>query len=305
MSPRKMYTIPDSIINKTYKMKIIRSRLLMKSVLLLILVLLNLNSGICQKIKSSGFLKETRNEYIFMNQESQLIIKKNPWKMSLSGKDGMIRFTEERAPSFLVEDKWVSMVRADKVILQEENYVKMQASFSSGEKVIVEVKSVSDNGFNIIINCEDLKVTEIRGVTTLNPVEEVYGFGEMWNGRVSQRGQSFDLWDRTGTPDECAYMPYYVSTNNYTFFLNYGGNVNFDVGQSHSGELIFQLPYNTLDMTLVSGNSVASAVQNCLAITGLPVRPPRWSFEPWFWLMQDPDLPGGSINTLTGEHLLV
>ncbi len=49
-------------------------------------------------------------------------------------------------------------------------------------------------------------------------VEEIYGFGETWNKHLAQRGRALEIWDEAGTPDQCAWMPYFVSTNNYVFF---------------------------------------------------------------------------------------
>ncbi len=112
-------------------------------------------------------------------------------------------------------------------------------------------------------------VTGIKGAEKLHPVEEIYGFGETWDGHLAQRGQAFQIWDRSGTPDECAWMPYFVSTENYAFFLNYGGRVRFDVGRSNAGILSFEMPARELEYTVVLGDNIASSVQHVVSLTGI------------------------------------
>jgi alpha-D-xyloside xylohydrolase len=222
--------------------------------------------------------------------------------MTFYGDDKKVHADDVVRPSFLVDGEWIKVERFVKFEKQNENMVKIEFLLEGGATGSMLISNLKDLGFKINVVCNDVKVKAIRGVTSLAPVEEIYGFGEMWNGRVAQRGQSFDLWDQSGTPDECAYMPYYVSTNNYVFSLNYGGNVNFDVGQSNSNELVFQADTAVFDITLITGNSLAEAVQNFQKVAGLPSAPPRWAFKPWFWLMGDPNKPGADINTLKGEH---
>jgi alpha-D-xyloside xylohydrolase len=276
-----------------------------RSILILFLMYVSADKIHGQKISLNVFLRETPGEYIFINQKTQLVIRKEIWNLRLIGEDGIVRFIEGKAPAFLINDKWVTLSRTERLVSRDEKRAILQVSLSNGTKASAEVESLSNFGFKIIIKPEKNEASALRGIIALNPVEEVYGFGEMWNGHVAQRGQSFDIWDKAGTPDECSYMPYFVSTNNYAFFLNYGGMVSFDVGQSNANELVYQAPAPFFDITLVSGNSIASSVQNFLTIAGMPAKPPRWAFEPWFWLMSDPDKPGESINTLRGEHFIV
>ncbi len=277
----------------------------LRSLIVISILISQMSDILSQNTQQTGFLKENKTEYILVNLKSSLVIKKDKWITSLLNSDGKICYSEGASPAFMINDKWVSVTRPKKVISSGQNNVSLQLSLSNGENASVDIKGLGDNGFNLVFKYDKIKISAIRGITRLNPVEEVYGFGEMWNGHVAQRGQSFDIWDKPGTPDECSYMPYYVSTNNYTFFLNYGGRVSFDVGQSNSTELVYQAPCSSLDITIVAGKSIANAVQNFLGLTGLPSCPPRWAFKPWFWLMHDPDKPGASINTLRGEHFIV
>ncbi len=256
----------------------------------------------CQK--NDHFFKESKLDYSFNNEKSRLSITKDEWKIVLFGEDGNERFTENRPPSFLIDGNWESLTKVEEILSVENNSVSMNASLSNGSIMLVEIKSLSPDAFNIVLKSKDSDIISFRGSNFLKPVEEIFGFGEMWNGHVAQRGQEIQIWDVKGTPDECAYMPYYVSTSNYAFFINYGGLVSFDVGKASPEELNYEAPTSYLDFTLVAGNSIASSVENFVSVTGLPAAPPRWAFEPWFWLIHDPEQPASSMKTLKGEHLI-
>lgn len=256
------------------------------------------------------------------NVFQELIIDKASWNIRVINNENESVFANGGPYSFYVEGRWVEVKddkerAGNKLVIKGDTLLEMKVDDITFR---LSVKKTSDYAYNIQINSPTHEIEKSSGVVTLNPVEEIYGFGEMWNGQVAQRGQSIKIWNRIGTPDECAYMPYYVSTNNYAFFLNYGGLVNFDVGKSRSDELIFDATSNGIDINIVLGESIASTVKNFFSIFGMPAKPPRWAFKPWFWLMADPFSPGdggssfypykiyvqpeGRLNTLKGEHFI-
>lgn len=246
-------------------------------------------------------LEETPSAFRFTNRGAVLVIERAAWKLRVSDAAGRERFAEASAPALQVAGDWHVVTKIERVQSTAEGLV-LKAVLSNGTAVDGRVGSFGDHGFKLSLRAPSSTVTAVRGATAMQPVEEIYGFGEMWNGRVAQRGAAFELWDRGGTPDECAYMPYYVSTQNYAFFLNYGGRVRFDVGQRRADQLTFEAPASELDVTIVVGASIPETVRHFLKQVGLPQRPPRWTFKPWFWLMADPDQPGSKITTLKGEH---
>ncbi len=252
--------------------------------------------------QTSQLVVGNSSEYRFRNIKAELVVDKAAWHLKLIDEDGNVQFEETKAPSFLIDHEWVSLLKVERIEEMGDNKVRLYIVLSNQEKASAELEKIGEYGFKIIIRAQGQNVSAIKGFARLRMEEDVYGFGEMWNGHVAQRGQSFDLWDHVGTPDECAYMPYYVSTNNYAFFLNYGGRVSFDVGQKRADEIIYNAPTDQFDILLVSGKSIPNAVRNFLEINGLPAVPPRWTFKPWFWLMSDPDQPSAPIETLKGEH---
>jgi alpha-D-xyloside xylohydrolase len=233
--------------------------------------------------RAAGFFEDRPDEVRLHNGDATLVIARAAWRMALLGADGSPHFREELAPEFSTPDGWSALGAVVRLEPAGDAAVRLEVKLSRGGLAQVDVSKFGPNGFRILARSRAGAVTAVRGATKLGVVEEVYGFGEMWNGHVAQRGQAFDLWDKGGTPDECAYMPYYVSTANYAFFMNYGGKVHFDVGRNRADRIAFEAPASELDLTLVSGASIANTVENFLRPIGLPRRPPRWAFQPWFW----------------------
>ncbi len=249
-------------------------------------------------------LQDAPGVYRCQNDNAVLTIQQNPWRLRLSGLDGRDQYVEADAPAFRIRGEWTALARTTDAAPTADGGIRIGLELANGVHAHADVTPYGEAGFRVLIHAEGRDISGVRGSADLRPVEEIYGFGEMWNGHVAQRGQAFDLWDKSGTPDECAYMPYFVSTANYALFLNYGGRVHFDVGQHRADRITFEAPASELDLTLVRGDSIPSTVRSFLTTMGLPQRPPRWAFQPWFWLMSDPAHPGGKIDTLKGEHFI-
>ncbi len=247
-------------------------------------------------------VEHLENCMVIHNMNASLRIEKHPWKVSLLDSRGTVQFSEEQPPQFLMGDQWESVAGINEIVTGGVEGVELVLSLSSGQKVSARVGKEGPSGFRIMLDPGNAK--GVRGWNLLHASEEVYGFGETWNGKFAQRGEVIEIWDHVGTPDECAYMPYYVSTRNYTFFLDYGGRVSFDIGQAHTGQLRYEAATGILNYVIVSGESLATAVKNHLSVTGLPSMPPEWALKPWFWLMGDPAAPGMGIETLRDYHFM-
>ncbi len=271
---------------------------------LIIVLLLSIGTLVKgQQTESLPFVKEEYNSFQFCNNKAKLIISKETGRVQVADNNGDIHYAEYRKPSFLIDGQWITPNNYK--LLGTKGEKAVLSVFSTNNcQINLSVEKASDSGFNLKYYCEEGTISEIKGTVKLNPVEEIFGFGENWNEHLAQRGQKIKIWDKSGTPDECAWMPYFVSTNNYTFSIDYGGEVNFDVGQRKTDELTFDFLSDELSYTILIGDDLASSVQNFVALTGMPSKPPRWSFEPWFWLMTDPDIPEGDVSTLYGEHFI-
>lgn len=245
--------------------------------------------------------KVTENEVIIFSPKANLIINKEQWLISLQNEKGKILFEEAESPSFLLDSTWFHLSKIDKIIKLDDQTIKLT---QFNKNVIATVQLINNNAFRIKIELSGLNPTAIRLVNKLKDREEVYGFGEMWNGKVSQRGNIIELWDKNGTPDKCAFIPYYVTTENYTYFLDFGGLVNVDVGKTYPDKIVLEAPAASISILLTTGNSISEAVKNYLKVTGIPSLPPRWAFKPWFWLFSPESQPKGDINLMTQEDIL-
>ncbi|MCK5774792.1 MAG: hypothetical protein KAH25_01380, partial [Bacteroidales bacterium] len=256
---------------------------------------------ICIFLLFTDCSNQNKNQFTFNLKNADLIINKDVWKIQFEG-EGQQYFEESRPFQFLIDDNWVSVSSVKEIETSDSSGTLFSVLLENGSEAEMKIAKESDFTVRLLIKTLDLKATACRGFISLNPVEEIYGFGEMWNGRVAQRGSSIEIWDKSGTPDECAYMPYYVSTKNYALFINYGGRVSFDVGKKRADELVFEAQTGQLDLLIVSGNRISSVVRNFLTVVGMPAQPPRWTYKPWIWLMGDPAIPGSDIETLKDYH---
>ncbi len=247
----------------------------------------------CSNLQKSQFTLELKN--------SELVIDQDVWKMQFNGNETQ-HFSASKPFQFLIDDNWVSVSSVKEIESSDSSGTMFSVLLENELEAEMEIIKVSDFALRLLIKTSDPEATACRGYISLDPVEEIYGFGEMWNGRVAQRGSSIEIWDKTGTPDECAYMPYYVSTKNYALFLNYGGKVNFDIGKTKANELVFEATTGQLELLIVSGDKISSVVENFLTVVGMPAQPPRWTYKPWIWLMGDPAIPGSDIETLKDYH---
>lgn len=134
----------------------------------------------------------------------------------------------------------------------------------------------------------------------LTPDEAVYGFGERFD-TLDQRGRVVTLWDlaaNEGTmfgPRNQSYKPIPLlhSTRGYTMFLNTSYRVRADVGHDSPERLRLSAHGPVLDLYLWVVPPL-HALEAYTTLTGKPILPPRWAFEPWIggqhrrWQFFDP-----------------
>ncbi len=268
--------------------------------ILIILILLLISITLFAKSES-----QSDEEVIFNNENNTFLLLQNPFQIVVRSSDGATIFSNTKASSFKIDGNWESIKKIISTENSSKNKVTLSLELTNGASAKLEITQKSPSLYRITIVSDAKSITAVKGVNFLNPVEEIYGFGEVWNGSVAQRGKSFDAWNVGGTPDECAYMPYYVSTQNYAFWMEYGGLVKFDIGKTNATEIRWESSDTKIVMNLFIANSVAEAVKGFVTITNESLaKPPRWAFEPWAWLMHDPEQPGANISTLRGKHLI-
>lgn len=134
---------------------------------------------------------------------------------------------------------------------------------------------------------ENGRFTAVSLGLALPPKGAVSGFGERFDG-YNQRGKRLFLYQR----DSCegclagignqAYknIPLVTAEHGFTAFANHHAKIFADVGCSRAGVLKMVIDDPFLDI-FYWGDSPAQAMGHYAALTGMPLLPPRWAFEPW------------------------
>lgn len=113
--------------------------------------------------------------------------------------------------------------------------------------------------------------------------EKLYGLGERFTSLV-KNGQSVDMWNEDGgTCTEIAYknIPFYISSKGYGVFVNDSGPVSFEICSEQVSRAQMCVPGEKIDLMIIGGENMKSALSNYCAITGYPALPPAWSFGLW------------------------
>lgn len=118
--------------------------------------------------------------------------------------------------------------------------------------------------------------------------EGIYGFGEYWNS-LNQRGNTLTLYaqncadaisnDKFGNS---AYKPIPLmhSTNGYSLFFDTSYRLRADVGCNDPQRCRITSQGPLFDLYLWAADPLKN-LQSYSALTGKPLLPPRWVFEPW------------------------
>lgn len=145
----------------------------------------------------------------------------------------------------------------------------------------------------IMINMDTFRVLEAEdgeGFDFRMPLSEdepVYGFGERFD-HINQRGNVLALYQRdaylsvlAGLANE-AYknIPLVHFGTGYSVFVNSTYRGRADVGRDKSNELRISIADPGFDMWFWI-EQPAQIMQNYAKLTGMPILPPRWVFEPW------------------------
>ncbi len=159
----------------------------------------------------------------------------------------------------------------------------------------------------------DPEANGTKGITVnlLQKAEEhYYGLGDVWHTQhVDLKGSKVVLWDKSGTPDECNWVPFYMSTVGYGIFIDnsYYGYINFGKISKNTTTIHFDAP--SLSMHIWTGRTMKDILPQYLDYTGYPPVPPKWTFLPQKWrdegnwdvvfkdvhMMKKNDMPLGAV----------
>lgn len=128
-----------------------------------------------------------------------------------------------------------------------------------------------------------------KGFDVCQPLQEremVYGFGERFDA-INQRGRVLSLWHRDAFEGcNCSIgnqsyknVSFLHSTKGYSLFINSFYRIRADIGRVSKG-LRITTAGPKADIYVFTG-SVLENMEEYTALTGKPLLPPAWVFEPW------------------------
>ncbi len=121
---------------------------------------------------------------------------------------------------------------------------------------------------------------------TMTRDTEIFGLGQTM-GNVNKRGARYRMYaidDFQHTPEkESLYgsHPFFIwksKSEVFGIFVDYPGEVIFDVGFSDCNKLTITIATANLDVYFLQGSSLKNVTKNFLQLVGKPFLPPRWSF---------------------------
>ena len=188
------------------------------------------------------------NDHVTITTEALKVqVQKNPWCISVYDKNDMIILNEKENNLFVFSDDKISEYVSysssgyDTIIKRDPPlYHLYNESVIIGESVLFECTTANSKNVNVYITYRSPYVFSVwmtlpDNVATVkhsfvsDESEHFFGLGECWDARsLDLKGLSVTMNNRTGTPDQGGYIPFYVSTNGYGLLVDNNLNVDFN-----------------------------------------------------------------------------
>ena len=157
----------------------------------------------------------------------------------------------------------------------------------------------------------DGKILAVDFTNQLAPMEVIYGFGERYD-RFNQNGNVLTLWGMdnwmgnwSGLRNETYKgLPVFHSSQGYMVFSNSSYRLRADIGRMNPVQYRITQQGPIFDYYFWIG-SPAAALQSYTALTGKPILPPKWAFEPWIGRGEDAWLMSPLHNAVAEEESVV
>lgn len=190
--------------------------------------------------------------------------------------------------------KYIISANDGKVILEEKPFRIMLLDIGGKEKLVI-------NASNISFRVKDGKIAAVDFKNRLDKNEVIYGFGEK-SDRFNQNGNVLTLWgmdvwnDLTVGLRNQSYkpIPVFHSSRGYMIFDNSSYRLRADIGSTQPDQYRIS-QFGTIFDYYIWVNSPEQALQSYTSLTGKPILPPKWAFEPWMgrtgrsWTNDAPD----------------
>ena len=188
----------------------------------------------------------------------------------------------ENTFAFEKDGKIHSFVHADKIYRRFQGFLANIVT-AGGEhgRLLVNMNAQQHIRIELI---PDVPADAIKIFLTQKGNDHFYGLGDLWSTEsVDAAGSRVEMWDHSGTPDECNYVPFFMSTAGYGIFVDCAYRGYFDFGKSEPSETEMSFNAPNLSLHIWLGNFMQEILPQYLNLTGYPPLPPEWVFLPQKW----------------------
>jgi len=220
--------------------------------------------------------------------ELSLEVSADPWRMRLLNPSGSTLW--EEAPGEPIGFQAADGIwrRAQHLIGIEQlpdGGTRMSAATDdpTGRTINVDLHRVSSRSARISVSPSDLTGLQRVGGSMVAPTDERFvGFGERFTG-VNQRGKLVDVWadDRIlAKHGESTYapIPLLLSSRGHSLLLERSERARFDLAATRPDRWSWEQQSSRAALVVSYGANISELVQQHVALTGLPPRPPIWAF---------------------------
>ncbi len=207
----------------------------------------------------------------------------DPLQLQVFSGDKVQFATKKDNPFILSNDKGTLSLKGPVVLERRWGGFLARLHTSDGDPVQLLVQM--DQAKHIVLECiPSESVDSITLMLEEADDEHFYGLGDLWyTESVDMKGAKVDYWDEVGTPDECSYVPYYMSTKGYGIFMDTGYRGWLDFGDETPGTVQLKFEAPSLSCHLWVGETFKEILPQYLNMTGYPYNPPEWTFLPQKW----------------------
>ena len=208
-------------------------------------------------------------------------------KLYVSAGAGGFRFHMEQKGYFDAQEDPITLKGRDTLWIAEAACGTLRITTGAQWKLEIEGTDFSMSSGQLRLYSEDGKETGTEWSIRLRREDGVYGFGECFD-EVNQRGKVRTLWQRDACEGCLAsignqsykVIPLVHISAGYAVFLNSHYRIRADIAHETADLLRFQVSGPVTDFFVWCGTP--SKIMDCYSrLTGRPILPPKWVFEPW------------------------
>jgi alpha-glucosidase (family GH31 glycosyl hydrolase) len=220
-----------------------------------------------------------------------LVVRADPWQMSVLGPDGSVLYEEavDQTVGFRTTDgRDYRALRLASVSALSDGFAQLVAETDApgAAAITLEVRQLGPRAMRwTIVPDTTLALASVTGTFTSPPDERFVGFGERFDS-VDQRGRAVEVWadDRRvanyGT-STYAPLPMLLSSRGYGFTLEGFQRSRFDLAARKPDRWTWQQDAPQASVLVTYGPTLKDLVQRNAELTGLPPLPPPWLFGVW------------------------